>query len=446
MSDVKKVIIMGAAGRDFHNFNTCFRDNPQYKVVAFTANQIPDIAGRKYPPQLAGKLYPSGIPIHEEAELPELIRKHGADEVVFSYSDVQHVHVMHQASLSNACGANFILLGARQTMIKSSKPVIAVCAVRTGCGKSQTSRRVLEILGKHGKKAVAIRHPMPYGQDLNTQRCNRFASYEDLDKGQCTIEEREEYESHIDRGNVVYAGVDYGDILKAAEKESDVILWDGGNNDIPFYKPDLHVVIADPHRPGHEVLYHPGETNLRMADVVVINKVNTASHEGIEEVRKNCERINPKAKVILADSVVGVQGGEAIKGKRVLVIEDGPTLTHGEMTYGAAHVAARQYGAAEIVDPRPYAVGSIKDTFAKYTHVKDVLPAMGYGDTQVKELQKTIEKVPCDLVLVGTPFDLARIVKINKPMLKVTYELDDKATKSLEKIIVEKLSLGVAAR
>ncbi|MFA5137846.1 MAG: cyclic 2,3-diphosphoglycerate synthase [Elusimicrobiota bacterium] len=434
MPEPKKVIIMGAAGRDFHNFNVCFRNDPSYRVVAFTAIQIPNIAGRKYPKELAGKLYPDGIPIYEEAELESLIRKHGIDEVVFSYSDVAHVNVMHKASLVNAAGADFRLLGARRTMLKSSKPVVAVCAVRTGCGKSQTTRRVAEILRKRGKSVVVIRHPMPYG-DLNAQRCQRFAKLEDLDTHKCTIEEREEYETHVHRGNVVYAGVDYLDILRAAEKEADVILWDGGNNDTPFYQPDLHIVIVDPHRPSHEIQYHPGETNLRMAQVIIMNKVGTAGLAGIEEVRRNVRQINPKAVLIEADSEVSVENCKSIKGKRVLVVEDGPTLTHGEMTYGAAHVAARRHGAAEIVDPRPFAVGTIKDTFATYSHLKDVLPAMGYSDKQIKELKTTIDKTPCDLVLIGTPFDLDRLIKIDRPMLKVSYELDEPGTKALERVL-----------
>ena len=436
----KNVLIMGAAGRDFHNFNVCYRGNPLYKVVAFTAFQIPDIAGRTYPKELAGPAYPKGIPIFAEAELPRLIKDLKVDEVVFSYSDVSHEDVMHRASLVNACGPDFSLLGAQSTMLKSKKPVIAICAVRTGSGKSQTTRKVAEILRRRGKTVAVIRHPMPYGKDLNLQRVQRLASLEDLDKHNCTIEEREEYETHISRGLTVFAGVDYADILRAAEKEADIILWDGGNNDIPFYKPDLHITVADPHRPGHEVRYYPGETNMRMAQVIIINKIGTASFGGIEEVRKNIRSLNPSATVIEADSVVSVADSSAIAGKRVLVVEDGPTLTHGEMTYGAGHVAARQNGAREIVDPRPYAVGSIRGVFEKYSHLRDVLPAMGYGRKQVRELSKTIDAVPCDLVLVGTPFDLGRLFKSRHPMMRVTYELDEKGSRGLEKVLSQFLA------
>jgi len=435
----KKIIIMGAAGRDFHNFNVCFRKDPTYKVEAFTAYQIPNIEGRTYPRELAGDLYPKGIPIHAESELPALIEKLKPHEVVFAYSDVAHNDVMHKCSLVNALGVDFRLLGANATMIRSKKPVIAVCAIRTGCGKSQTTRRVAALLRAKGQSVVVIRHPMPYG-DLNAQRCQRFVQMEDMDRHLCTIEEREEYESHIKQGFVVYAGVDYEDILHSAEKEADVILWDGGNNDIPFYRPDLHIVIVDPHRPGHELRYHPGETNLRMAQVAIVNKVGTASFSGIAEVTDNVRRINPKARLIEADSIVSVPEPAQIKGKRVLVVEDGPTLTHGDMAYGAGHVAARHYGAAEIIDPRPYAVGSIKATFEKFTHLKDVLPAMGYGDTQIRELQDTINAVPCDMVLVGTPFDLSRVIKSDQPMVRVTYELDDKGTNALDGILDEFLA------
>ncbi len=425
---------MGAAGRDFHNFNVCYRTNPDAEVMAFTAFQIPGIAGRTYPAELAGEMYPDGIPIYDEAELPRLIAELKADQVVFSYSDVAHNDVMHRASLVNACGADFVLLGAAPTQVKSSKPVISVGAVRTGCGKSQTSRRITQILRRKGKSVVAIRHPMPYG-DLAMQRCQRFATLDDLVKHDCTIEEREEYEGHIGLGNIVYAGVDYEEILRSAEKEADVILWDGGNNDISFYESGLHIVLVDPHRPRHEVLYHPGETNLRLADVVLVAKIGTADPENIEIVENSARELNPNARIIRADSVVSVADPALVAGKKVLVVEDGPTLTHGEMNFGAGHVAAKKFGAAEIVDPRPYAVGSIKRTFEKYSHVTDVLPAMGYGETQTMELQETINAVPCDLVLVGTPFDLGRLIEADKPMIRVTYELDDAASRELEKVI-----------
>ncbi len=430
----KKVIIMGAAGRDFHNFNLFFRDNEEYEVVAFTATQIPDIEGRKYPSELAGRLYPDGIPIYPEEELEELIKKHNVDFVVFAYSDVSHEYVMNRASRAMSAGASFMLLGPSHTMLTSSKPVISVCAVRTGSGKSQTTRRVAEILKKLGKKTVVIRHPMPYG-DLTKQVVQRFGSLEDLDKHNCTIEEREEYEPHIDRGNVVYAGVDYEKILRQAEQEADVILWDGGNNDFPFFKPDLHIVVVDPHRPGHEVTYHPGETNLRMADVIVINKIDTAYPEDIQIVRENARSANPKATIIEAASPIFVENYEAIKGRKVLVIEDGPTLTHGEMAYGAGYVAAEKYGAAEIVDPRPYAVGSIKETYEKYTQLEVILPAMGYSPKQLKELEETINAVPADLVVVATPINLGKILKINKPYVRVKYELQEIGKPDLEDII-----------
>jgi predicted GTPase len=432
----KKVIIMGAAGRDFHNFNVFFRDNEEYEVVAFTATQIPDIEGRKYPPELAGKLYPNGIPIYSEDELEDLIKKFKVDFVVFAYSDVSHEYVMNRASRAMAAGASFMLLGPSHTMLTSTKPVISVCAVRTGSGKSQTTRRVAEILKKLGKKTVVIRHPMPYG-DLTKQVVQRFGSFEDLDKHNCTIEEREEYEPHIDRGNVVYAGVDYEKILRQAEQEADVILWDGGNNDFPFFKPDLHIVVVDPHRPGHEVTYHPGETNLRLADVIVINKIDTAYPEDIQIVRENSRSANPGAVIIEAASPIFVENYEAIKGKKVLVIEDGPTLTHGEMSYGAGYVAAEKYGAAEIVDPRPYAVGSIKETYEKYTQLEVILPAMGYSPKQLKELEETINAVPADLVIVATPINLGKILKINKPYVRVKYELQEIGKPDLEDIIKE---------
>ena len=430
----KRVVIMGAAGRDFHNFNTYFRDNENYEVVAFTATQIPNIENRKYPPELAGKLYPEGIPIYPEEELPELIKKYEIDEVIFAYSDVSHEYVMHKASIVNASGADFKLMGPKTTMLKSKKPVIAVTAVRTGCGKSQTSRKVFRILRDMGFKVVSIRHPMPYG-DLVKQKAQRFASYEDLDRYECTIEEREEYEPYIDMGGVVYAGVDYGEILKQAEQEADIIIWDGGNNDIPFYKPDLHIVVVDPHRPGHEVKYHPGETNLRMAHVVIINKEETADKANIDLVRKHIMEVNPNATVIDAASPLFVEHPEKIRGKRVLAIEDGPTLTHGEMTYGAAVIAAMKYGAAELVDARDYAVGSIVDTYNKYPHIHNYLPAMGYGKQQIKDLEATINNTPCDLVVSGTPIDLNRVVNVNKPIVRVRYELDEIGRPTLKDVL-----------
>jgi len=431
---------MGAAGRDFHNFNVYFRHNAGYRVEAFTAFQIPNIAGRTYPADLAGEAYPAGIPIFDESALPDLILKRGIDEVVFAYSDVSHLEVMHRASLVTALGADFRLLGADSTMIQSCKPVVSVCAVRTGCGKSPTSRRVADLLRRKGISVAVIRHPMPYGSDLSAQRCQRFEKLEDLDRHRCTIEEREEHEAHILAGNVVYAGVDYEQILRQAEHEADIIVWDGGNNDLPFYKTDLHLVLVDPHRPGHELRYHPGETNLRMAHVVLLSKVGTANPASIEEVSRNVRSINPAARLIRADSVVTVQDERAIRGKKVLVVEDGPTLTHGEMSYGAAHCAARHFGAAEIVAPRPYAIGSIRETFARYDHLVDVLPAMGYGDQQIRDLEATIDAIPCDVVLVGTPFDLARLVRSSRPMVRVTYGLDSEATSALESVLNDFLS------
>jgi len=426
-----RVIIMGAAGRDFHDFNTFWRDNDHYEVVAFTAAQIPDIDGRVYPPQLSGPKYPQGIPIHPEDQIADLIQQHDIDQVAIAYSDLPHEEVMHKASLVNAAGADFRILGYRHTMLPVTKPVIAVCAVRTGCGKSQTSRRVTEILKGMGKKVAVVRHPMPYG-DLTQQVCQRFASLEDLVHHKCTIEEREEYEPHIQAGNVVFAGVDYAEILRQAEAEADVVLWDGGNNDTPFFKPSLYIVVADPHRPGHEIRYYPGETNLRMADVIVINKIQTANPENVRIVEDNCRQANPTAKIIKANSPVVVSDPGQIKDKRVLVVEDGPTLTHGEMTYGAGHVAATKFGAAQIVDPRPHAVNSIKETFEKYNHLTEILPAMGYGARQMAELEQTINAVDCDLVLIGTPIDLGSLLKINKPTLRVTYELDEQPAGSLE--------------
>lgn len=435
----RKVIIMGAAGRDFHNFNVLYRDNPDYNVVAFTATQIPDIAGRKYPVELAGKLYPNGIPIYDEKELTKLIKEHKADDVVFSYSDQPHNVVMNKAAVVNANGANFIMTGYQNTAIKSTKPIISVTAVRTGCGKSQTTRAVLDILKKMGKKVVSVRHPMPYG-DLAKQAVQRFADYSDLDKHQCTIEEREEYEPHIDRGAVIYSGVDYEKILREAEKEADVIIWDGGNNDTPFYLADLAIVVADPLRPGHEISYYPGETNIDMADAVVINKIDSAYPEDVQLVRENIISRNPNAVIIDAASPVFVANPEQIKGKKVLVLEDGPTLTHGEMTYGAGFVAAQKAGAGEIVSPKPYAVRSIADTFAKYTHVEDILPAMGYGDAQVKDLKDTIEAVPCDIIVSATPIDITRVLKVSKPIVRVGYELQVIGMPTLEDLIKNKFN------
>ena len=418
----RRVVILGAAGRDFHNFNTVYRDNPAYQVVAFTATQIPGIEGRRYPAVLAGKLYPDGIPIVDESELVDLIHREQIDVAVFSYSDVTHATVMHLASLCIAHGCDFELLGADKTMIASTKPVIGITAVRTGAGKSQTTRFISNILKKLGKKVVAIRHPMPYG-DLAKQACQRFADYGDLDKHECTIEEREEYEPHIDNGFIVYAGVDYEQIIRSAEQEADVILWDGGNNDLPFYKSDLHLCIADPLRAGHEMAYHPGEANFRRADVIVINKCDSAQEADIQAIEQNAAAVNPGARVIRAHSPVSCDRPEMVKGKRALVIEDGPTLTHGSMTYGAGVVAARAVGAQEIVDPTPYAVASLAATYRKYPNAKGILPAMGYGDQQVKDLEATIEATPCDVVLSGTPIDLTRVLKVTKPMTRVRYDL-----------------------
>ena len=432
-----KTIIMGAAGRDFHNFNTFFRGNRDYDVCAFTATQIPDIEGRLYPPELAGDLYPKGIPIRAEAELADLIRQNGVQQVIFAYSDVPHEVVMHKASLVNACGADFRLMGTKYTQVKSSKPVISVCAVRTGSGKSQTTRRVSLILRGMGFKVAAIRHPMPYG-NLIRQEVQRFASYDDLDEQETTIEEREEYEPHIDNGVIVYAGVDYEKIVRAAEKEVDIILWDGGNNDFPFYVPDYQIVVADPHRPGHELKYYPGETNARLADVFVINKVDTADPDNVITVRENLRRLNPKAIQIEAASPLFVDDPAAIRGKRVLVIEDGPTLTHGEMAYGAGYVAARRFGAAEIVDPRPFAVKSIAATYQKYPKTGPILPAMGYGEAQMKDLEATINNSDVDLVVVGTPIDLTRVIKIKKPFQRVRYELQEIGQPTLEDLLKAK--------
>ncbi|MFO8067747.1 MAG: cyclic 2,3-diphosphoglycerate synthase [Bacteroidales bacterium] len=420
----KNVIIIGAAGRDFHNFNTYYRKNDNYNVVAFTAAQIPDIDGRKYPAELAGELYPQGIPIYAEDELTKLIKDLDVDICAFSYSDVSYQQVMAVASIVNAAGADFILIGPKETMIKSTKPLIAVGAVRTGCGKSQTSRRVIEVLMDMGLKVVAIRHPMPYG-DLVAQKVQRFATIDDLKKHKCTIEEMEEYEPHVVRGNVIYSGVDYEAILREAEKEADVILWDGGNNDFPFYKPDLMITVVDPHRPGHELNYYPGETTLRIADIVVINKMDSSSPENIQQVRENIAKVAPKAKVVDGASPLSVDKPELIKGKRVLVVEDGPTLTHGHMKIGAGTVAAQKYGAAEFVDPRPYVVGKLADTFKTYPNIGTLLPAMGYGEQQIADLEATINKVDCDTVVIATPIDLSRIVNIKKPTAKVEYELQE---------------------
>ena len=428
----KKIIIMGAAGRDFHNFNVCLRDNPDYEVVAFTAAQIPYITGRCYPANLAGKLYPKGIPIYPEEDLADLIKKEKIDEVIFAYSDVPYPDLMRKAALVLACGANFKLLSPAVTMIKSKRPVIAICAVRTGCGKSPTTRYIADILTKMNKKIVIIRHPMPYG-DLEKQAAQRFASIKDLDKHQCTIEEREDYEPHLEKGFVLYAGVDYRKILEAAEKEAEIILWDGGNNDFSFYKPDLTITLTDPFRPGHELAYYPGEICLRMADVALINKVNTAKKEDVEQVRQNIKNTVPKAKIILTDSKVTVENPMLIKNKKALVIEDGPTVTHGGVKLGAGLIAAKQYK-AKIISPKPYLVGSLKEVFAKYSHLDNILPAMGYRPRQIRELEETINKSPAEIIISATPTDLTRIIKVNKPVIKVQYELEEK-TGNLEKII-----------
>lgn len=435
----KNVIIIGAAGRDFHNFNTCYRDNESYNVVAFTAAQIPDIDGRKYPRELAGKLYPGGIPIFQESDLPGLIKKFEVNECVFSYSDVTYDKVMSVSAIVNAAGANFVLLGPADTMIKSNKPVIAVGAIRTGCGKSQTSRRVIELLMEKGLKVVAIRHPMPYG-DLNAQKVQRFATIEDLKRQNCTVEEMEEYEPHVVRGNVIYAGVDYEAILREAEKDPDgcdVILWDGGNNDFPFFKSDLMITVTDPHRAGHELRYYPGEVTLRIADVVVINKIDTAAPEAIQVVRESIDKVNPKAIVIDGASPIHVDDHSLIRGKRVLVVEDGPTLTHGEMKIGAGVVAARKFGAAELVDPRPFTVGRLSETFRLYPNIGTLLPAMGYGEEQLKDLETTINKTDCDSVLIATPIDLNRIIKIKKPNTRVYYDLQEIGKPDLSEVLAE---------
>ena len=435
----RRIIIIGAAGRDFHNFNTFYRDNPAYRVVAFTAAQIPDIAGRKYPASLAGSLYPEGIPIYEQKELTGLIKDLKADECVFAYSDVPYPFVMGIGAQVNAAGAAFTLLGHQGTMVKSVKPVIAIGSIRTGCGKSQTSRRVMEILMEQGLKVIAIRHPMPYG-DLEAQKVQRFATLEDLVKHQCTIEEMEEYEPHIARGNVIYAGVDYEAILRAAQNDPDgcdVILWDGGNNDFPFYNPDLMITVVDPHRPGHELAYYPGEVTLRLADVVVINKIDSADFDNVQAVRNNIEAVNPKAIVVDAASTISVENPEIIRGKRVLVIEDGPTLTHGEMQLGAGTVAAKRFGAAEIVDPREFAVGKLAETFRIYPGVGKLLPAMGYSEEQMKDLTATIDKVDCDSVVIGTPIDLGRIIKLSKPNTRVEYNLQEIGRPDLKDVLAD---------
>lgn len=442
---VEKVVIMGAAGRDFHNFNVYFRENPRYRVVAFTATQIPAIASRRYPPELSGDAYPEGIPIYPEERLRQLIREHRADLVAFSYSDVLHEAVMHKASLAMAHGADFVLIGATYTMLKSRKPVVSVCAVRTGCGKSQTTRKVCGILRRLNQKVVVVRHPMPYG-DLAKQVVQRFVSYRDFERHQCTFEEREEYEPLVDQGIVVYAGVDYGKILTAAEEEADIIVWDGGNNDTPFYVPSVHLVLFDPHRAGHERRYYPGETNMLMAHIAIINKVDTAPPAGVETVRKNILQYAPQADIVLAESPVLVTDPDRISGKRVLVVEDGPTLTHGEMAYGAGIIAAETYGAAGIVDPRPYAVGTIRETFDRYPHVKSVLPAMGYGKEQIRDLEESINNTDCDLVLFATPIQLTRVLNINKPTLRVRYDYRDCGTPILEEVLTGRLEKVMITR
>jgi len=429
-----KVIIMGAAGRDFHNFNVYFRDNKYYDVVAFTATQIPGIEDKRYPPELAGKLYPEGIQIFSEEELPDLIKKLDVSQVILAYSDISHEEVMHKASLVLSCGADFRLIGTKNTMIKTKVPLISICAVRTGSGKSQTTRKVASILRAKGRRVVVIRHPMPYG-DLVKQTVQRFETMDDLDKHDCTIEEREEYEPLINQGTVVYAGIDYGKILKEAEKDADVIIWDGGNNDFSFFKPNLQIVVMDPHRPNHEIKYHPGETNFRMADILIINKIGTATREDVNILRNNIEKINPDAVVIEAESTISVDDPSMVRGKRVLVVEDGPSVTHGEMPYGAGEIAAEKFHAAEIIDPKIHAVGSIMETFEKYPHLEKILPAMGYTDDQIDELEKTINACDCDVVLAGTPIDLAKVVNVNKPVIRVKYELQEMGEPNLETIL-----------
>ena len=432
----RRTLIMGAAGRDFHNFNVAFRDNEDYEVVAFTATQIPDIADRKYPSELAGRLYPDGIPIYEEKELTGLIKKQKVDDVVFSYSDVPHEYVMHKASEVQATGANFIIMGAEQTMLKSKVPIIAICAVRTGCGKSAATRRVCRILKDAGKRVVAIRHPMPYG-DLAKQKVQRFETYEDLALHDCTIEEMEEYEPHIEQGIIVYAGVDYEAILREAEEEADVIVWDGGNNDLPFYKPDLHITLVDPHRPGDELTFFPGETNLILAQIVIISKEEYADAENIIMVKENIKRRNPKASIIDATLKISILNPDKIRDCKVLAVEDGPTVTHGGMAYGAAVLAAREYGASIIVDPKPYAVGSIKEAFNKYPDIDKLLPAMGYSSKQITDLEETINQTECDIVITGTPIDLGKIIKINKPIVRANYELQETSKPDLKNLLTD---------
>jgi predicted GTPase len=434
----ENVIIMGAAGRDFHNFNVYFRGNERYNVICFTATQIPDIEGRQYPPELAGDLYPNGIPIHSDANLFDLIKEEKVDLVSFSYSDVPHTEVMHKASIVTAAGADFIIIGAPYTMLKSTKKVVSVCSVRTGCGKSQTSRKVVNIVRNMGRTVAAVRHPMPYG-DLTKQVVQRFAKYEDFEKHNCTIEEREEYEPMVRMGAVIYAGIDYEKILREAEKEADVIVWDGGNNDTPFFVPDVHIVIFDPHRAGHETSYHPGETNMVLADVAIINKVDSSTPENVEKVRKTIEANNPRASIILADSEITAENPDQIKGKRVLVIEDGPSLTHGEMDYGAGVIAAQRFGASELVDPRPYLTGTLQQVFQTYPGIGSLLPAMGYSPHQIKDLETTINNTECDLVLVATPVDLMQLLRVNKPTQRIRYEYKDNSDPSLESVLKELL-------
>lgn len=440
----RKVLIMGAAGRDFHNFNLFFRNNPNFRVEAFTAAQIPDISGRRYPTDLSGRLYPKGIPIYPEEKLPKIVKKFGIDMVVLAYSDLPHNEVMHKASLINSLGPDFVLMGTEDTMLESRKPVVAVTAVRTGCGKSQTTRKISRILRNFGKSVAVVRHPMPYG-DLMKQVCQRYERHGDLDRHGCTIEEREEYEPLIEECDILFAGVDYERILREAEREADIILWDGGNNDTPFFRPDLHIVIVDPHRPHHEISYYPGETNFRMADVIIINKEKTALKGSIRILKGHIKKYNPRAKVVDANSLITVNEPDLIKGKRVLVVEDGPTLTHGEMFYGAGTIAARRFS-AKIVDPRPYAVGSIKQTFKKYPHLGDVLPAMGYSEKQIRELEKTINKVECDAVISGTPIDLRRIIKVIKPIVRIQYNLEEISKPDLKDILKKFLQKSKKSR
>ncbi|SHJ76246.1 Predicted GTPase [Malonomonas rubra DSM 5091] len=435
---VKNVLIMGAAGRDFHDYNTLFRNSREVRVVAFTATQIPLIENRIYPPELAGKRYPEGIPIFAEAQLPELIHRLKVDQVVFAYSDISYADLMHRAALVQACGADFKIPGTRSTMLASKRPVVAVCAVRTGCGKSSTTRHVCRVLQQLGKRFVIVRHPMPYG-DLRKQRVQRFSRYEDFDLHRCTIEEREEYEPLVEEGFIVYAGVDYAAILKEAETEAEVIIWDGGNNDTPFFRPDVHITLLDPHRAGHETLYYPGETNLRMADIAIINKIDSAGLEKVEQVRRQVEAINPGATLLLADSKVELEQGKNIRGKRVLVVEDGPSLTHGGMPFGAGVVAAREHGAAQIVDPRPYACGAIRDTYQHYPHLQRALPAMGYSKEQIADLEATITRADCDLVLFATPIDLRRLIRIDKPSLRVRYRYSDHGDPTLSEALKARL-------